>query len=199
MAIKKVGVIGPTDIAQHARLLDKLEDTLRERAAVIGQILAELGYELWVNSETRGIPFEVAKSYKGHNGTKLTVLVSGSGRPWPPAPLGGTEAIADDIRVARNWFMANYEEVSKTDLVIAAGLSAGTFSEFGYIAWNLKLEEDPPSTLKHLVVVREFLRGRILPLELEKPVASILEYVDRVEELRDVLRHLTEENQGVAQ
>ncbi|MDO8633571.1 MAG: hypothetical protein Q8O97_02935 [bacterium] len=209
MPVKKVGVIGPTDLPLLARLImentrptpaeiEQEEARVRGRAALIGRILAELGLELWVNSETRGVPFEVAKSYKENRGPKLVALVAGGREPWPPAPAGGTESFADEVRVERDWFWANYVEVSRTDAVIAAGLSPGTFSEFGYIAWDLRLAEimDTPSSLKHLVVVKEFLQAnrpefpeeRVLSLLLEKPVAPILQYIDKVEELREILQ-----------
>lgn len=211
MPIKKVGVIGPTDLSQLARLLvpklrptktdiERAEARVLRRAALLGRILAEFAVELWVNSETRGVPHEVARSYKEQRGVKLVALVSAGKIPWPPSPRGGTQSFADEVRKKRGWFWANYDEVSRTDVVIMAGVSTGTLSEIGYIGWNLRHQKrmKTPSSLQDLVVVKEFLRPnrldfpkqRVLSPELEIPVSPILQYVKRVEELRRVLPRL---------
>jgi len=63
----KVGVIGPTNIPKLSKLTKKPVVFYLQKAREIGEILAEIGSELWVNSD-KGMAVNIAKAYKKKGG-----------------------------------------------------------------------------------------------------------------------------------
>lgn len=180
----RVGIIGPTNIGQLAQFLGRTQEVLTERAALVGQILAEAGKELWVNADG-GMLYAVAQSYKKHGGKNLVMLLPQKGIPWPIDHAKPYAKIADELRRPQDWFAANLEVVSEPELCVCVGLSAGTMSELSYIRWNVQLLENCKP--KALIAVSELLRGGEVPPEFKGVLAPVLRYVQAVEGLRPVL------------
>ncbi|MDP4007190.1 MAG: hypothetical protein Q8P55_01155 [bacterium] len=179
----RIGVIGPTDMRQLAQFLGRSQEVLAERGALVGQILAGLGEELWVNADG-GMLYAVAQSYKEHGGKKLVMLLPRRGQLWSIEHAKPFAQIADELRRPSSWIAANLEVVSTPELCVCVGLSAGTMSELSYIRWNIELGG---GNLKTLVAVRELLRGGEVPPEYKSVLAPVLRYVQAVEGLREVL------------
>ena len=184
-----VGVIGPTNMSQQAQLCNSSQEVLTERGALVGQILAEAGKELWVNADG-GMLKIVAQSYKQHGGKKLVMILPRRGFPWPIDHAKPYAKIADELRRPKDWFAANLEVVSEPELCVCVGLSAGTMSELSYIRWNIELLEK--GNLKGLIAVRELLRDGELPPEYESVLTPVLRYVETVEKLGLVLEEYQE-------
>lgn len=184
--MKAVGVIGPTDLGKLCFLLEKPLEFVLERAALVGRILAENNCEVLVNADG-GMLSEVAKSYKEHGGRKLIVLVPRRAGPWPIDHTDLHTEIADEVVQLADWFRVNYAVVSRPSLVVCVGLSAGAFSELSYIKWDDQFQK---GNLKKLVVIRELVRQREIPPELAINIASLVEYLDTVEELDQVLKRI---------
>ena len=182
-AITRVGIIGPTKIGQLAQFLGRPQEVLLERGALVGQILAESGMELWVNADG-GMLHVVAKSYKEHGGNNLVMLLPRRGIPWPIGHAKPFAEIADEIVRPPTWIDANLKVVSTPDLCVCVGLSAGTLSELSYIRWNVELGG---GNLRSLIAIRELLRGGEVPPEYKSVLAPVLCYIQAVEGLREIL------------
>jgi len=179
----KIGIIGPTNLRKLSKLTKKPVKFFISQAEKIGKLLAEAGWELWVNSD-KGMAENIARSYKKNNGKKLVILYPGKAEPWPNKHARPYKKYADELRKEPNWFWTNYNVVAIPDLCICVGLSAGTLSELAYIKWNHQLKR---GNLKKLIAIKELLRERKLPLEIEVDVRKILTYINKTEELKHFL------------
>lgn len=180
----KVGIIGPTNIPKLSKLTGKSQNFLLEKAQLVGRILAEENCELWINSD-KGMLVAIGRAYKKSNGKKLVVLYPNKGEPWPKEHAKPYLKNADEIRKEPNWFWSNYNVTALPDLCICVGLSAGTLSELAYIKWNHQLK---CGKLKKLIGIKELLRNGRLPAEIEVDIKDIIQYVEKTEDLRGVLK-----------
>ncbi|MDO8436057.1 MAG: hypothetical protein Q7S82_01555 [bacterium] len=181
----KVGIIGPTNIKKLSKLTKKPTGFFLQKTKEIGNLLAEIGCELWINSD-KGMASRIGNAYKKNGGEKLVVLYPVKGEPWPNAHAKPYIKYADEIRKEPNWFWTNYNVTALPDICICVGLSAGTLSELAYIKWNYKLKR---GNLKKLIAIKELLRGRKIPPEIEVEIKKILVYVDNVRELRQFFKN----------
>lgn len=185
----KIGVIGPTNLEKLSEITRKPTDFYLERAKAMGKILAETDCELWVNSD-KGMIFNTGKSYKENNGKKLVVVYPHKPEPWPQEHTIPYKENADVVKKMSNWFLANYSVVTDPEVCICAGLSAGTLSELAYIKWNCQFKQ---GNLKKLIAVRELLRDRKLPPEIELDVKDVLIYIEKIEDLKEILSRVKNE------
>ena len=79
----------------------------------------------------------------------------------------------------------NYNVVAIPDICICVGLSAGTLSELAYIKWDHQLK---CGNLKRLIAIKELLRNRKLLPEIEVDIKKVLTYINKVEELKQILK-----------
>ena len=126
----------------------------------------------------------IARSYKKNKGKKLVILYPAKGEPWPNKHASPYKKYADRLKKEPNWFWTNYNVVALPDICICVGLSAGTLSELAYIKWDHQLKR---GNLKRLIGIRELLRDRKLPPEIEVDVKKILTYLNKTEELEQFL------------
>ncbi len=190
----KIGIIGPTNLLKISKIIGKPVSFLRSKGAEIGRLAAENNAEIWINSDN-GITMEAADGYKKHGGKKLVMLFSVKDEPWPNQHSVVFTAKADVLRKEKNWFWANYNVVSLPDVCVCAGLSAGTLCELAYIKWDVKLNR---GKLKKLVAIKELLRDRKLPPEIEMDVKKILVYIDKVEDLASFLAKMAKKDKNLA-
>jgi len=181
---KKVGIIGPTNLRKLSRLTRKPVKFFNQKTKEIGQFLASSGCELWINSD-KGMAINIAKFYKNYGGRRLIILYPRKGEPWPKEHARPFKKYGDKLKIEPNWFWTNYNVVSLTDLCICVGLSAGTLSELAYIKWDCKLKR---GKLKRLIAIRELLREKRLPPEIEIDVKNKLFYIDSVDNLKKVIK-----------
>lgn len=180
----KIGIIGPTNIKKLSKITKKPIKFFLERTRKIGEILAKSNVEVWMNSD-KGIAFEISKAYKEFGGKNLVFLTPKIGKPWPKKHTLPYLKFADKLRKENDWFWTNYNVVSLPEVCICAGLSAGTLSELAYVKWNLQLKR---GRLKKLIVIKELLKNKKLPPEIEMDIKKILVYVNRVEEIKKFLK-----------
>lgn len=185
----RIGLIGPTDLGTLAEFIQMPVETIEQKAAQIGKIVAKSGHELWVNIEDKGVLLAAARAYKQRGGRKLVVLSPQRGEPWPLVEGREMKALADEILPTENWFFANYWVVSRVDVVICAGQSPGTLGELKDLTWDTKLDT---GVLRTLVAIKELLRGKKLVPEIEQANKDKLVYIDTVGELPGVLRGISD-------
>lgn len=183
----KIGVIGPTNLQKLSKLTKKPVRFFLGKAEKIGKLLAEAKCELWVNSD-KGMAASIATSYKKNKGKKLVVLYPGKAEPWPNKHARPYKKYADKLKKEPNWFWSNYNVTAIPDFCICVGLSAGTLSELAYIKWNYQLKR---GNLKKLIAIKELLRGKRLPPEIEEDIKEKIIYVNRTEELKKILEELS--------
>lgn len=175
MKTLKIGIIGPTNIQKLSKLTKKPVSFFIKKAREIGKVLAEFNCEVWVNSD-KGMANTIALAYKNSRGRKLVILYPHRPAPWPNKHARPYKNYADKLKKEPNWFWTNYNVVAQPDLCICVGLSAGTLSELAYIKWNYQLKR---GRLKKLIAIRELLRGRKLPSEIEVDIKKILVYINK--------------------
>jgi len=180
----KVGIIGPTNIPKLSKLMKKPISFFLEKARIIGKILAEKDCELWINSD-KGMLAAIGRAYKKFGGKKCVVLYPKKGEPWPKDHTFPYIKFADEIKKEPNWFWSNYNVIAIPDICICVGLGAGVLSELAYIKWNWQLK---CGRLKKLITIKELLREGKLPPEIEFDIKEILEYIEKVEDLKDHLK-----------
>jgi len=178
----KVGIIGPTNIQKLSKLTKKPVRFFLIRAQEIGKILAETPYELWINSD-KGMAFHIARAYKKHKGKKLVILYPGRSEPWSNKHTLIYKKYGDREIKEKNWFWTNYDVVSKPDICVCVGISAGTLSELAYIKWNCQFNQ---GKLKKLIAIKELLREKKLPAEVEVDIKKVLTYVNKVKDLKKI-------------
>jgi len=179
----RIGIIGPTNIKKISKLTKKSAGFFMKKAEEIGKVLAEFNCEVWANGD-KGMVSTVALAYKKKGGRKLIILYPHQPSPWPNKHVRLYKKYADKLKKEKNWFWANYNVVSQPDLCICVGLSSGTLSELAYIKWNHQLKR---GKLKRLIAIKELLRERKLPPEIEVDIRKILIYVNRVKDLKRIL------------
>lgn len=180
----KVGIIGPTNIPKLSKLAGKPKDFFLEKAKLIGKILTEKNYELWINSD-KGMLAAIGRAYKKFGGKKCVVLYPGKGEPWPKDHTKPYIKFADEIKKEPNWFWSNYNVTALPDICICVGLGAGVLSELAYIKWNHQLK---CGNLKKLIVIKELLRNDKLPPEIEFDIKEIVQYIKKTEDLNLILK-----------
>jgi len=179
----RVGLIGPTNIKKLSKLTQKPASFFIEKAKEIGKLLAKFNCEVWINSD-KGMANTVALAYKESNGRKLIVLYPHRPLPWPNKHARPYKNYADKLKKEPNWFWTNYNVVAQPDLCVCLGLSAGTLSELAYIKWNYQLKR---GKLEGRIAIKELLRERKLPPEIEVDIKKILIYINKVGELERIL------------
>lgn len=179
----KIGIIGPTNIQKLSRLTKRPVSFYLQKTKEIGKLLSEINCELWINSD-KGVAINIAKSYKKNKGKKLVILYPGKGEPWPNKHARPYIKYADELRKEPDWFWTNYNVTAIPDICICTGLSAGTLSELAYIKWNYQLKR---GNLKKIIVIKELLRGKKLPPEIEVDIKKILIYINKAKELKQIL------------
>lgn len=182
----KVGVIGPSNVVKLQKILGKPVEELTERAQAVGRILAQASCELWVNADG-GMLLAAYKEYLDFQGPNLVMLYPQLAEPWPNEHTQEFLRYARETRRELDWFWCNYNVIHLTDLCICVGLSNGTLGELADIGFDVRFKM---SGLKHLIGLRELLREGRFPFEIEIEVASILTYLETVEELEGFLQSL---------
>lgn len=184
----KIGLIGPTNLKKLSKLTKKPVSFFIRKAKEVGDLLAEFDCEVSANGD-KGMVSNVALNYKKKGGKKLTILYPHQPSPWPNKHVRLYKKYADKLKKESSWFWANYNVVTEQDLCICVGLSSGTLSELAYIKWNHQLN---CGKLKRLIAIKELLRGRKLPPEIEVDIKKILIYVNKVKDLKGVLTKYSE-------
>lgn len=181
--MKKIGIIGPTNILKLSKLTKKPTEFFLNKAKIVGKILAEKNYEIWLNSD-KGMLAAIGRSYKKFGGKKCVVLYPEKGEPWPKDHAIPYVKFADKIKKEKNWFWTNYNVVTIPEICICVGLGAGVLSELAYIKWNCQLKR---GNLKKLIVIKELIRNGKLPPEIEFDVKEIVEYIEKTEDLKNLI------------
>lgn len=181
--MKKVGIIGPTNISKLSKVTRKPKDFFLKRAQIIGQIIAENNCELLINSD-QGMLVAIGRAYRNAGGKKCIVLYPNKGEPWPKEHAEPYVKYAHELRKEKNWFWSNYNVTALPDICVYVGHSAGGLSELAYIKWNRQLK---CGNLKKLIVIKELVRDGKLPLEIEADIKDIVQYVNKAEDLKNAL------------
>lgn len=182
----KIGIIGPTNILKLSKLTKKPASFFINKANEIGKLLAGFDCEVWVNSD-KGMANIISMAYKKNGGKKLVILYPHRPLPWPNKHARPYKKYADKLKKELNWFWTNYNVIAQPDLCLCVGVSSGTLSELAYIKWNCQLKR---GKLKRLIAIRELLRERKLPPEIEVDIKRILTYGNKTRDLKRILEKI---------
>jgi len=176
----KVSIIGSGDITKISRFTSLNEEQVKELIRKIGALLAKKGVEL-VILPSRGIPYEVAKVYKEHNGKKVIGLVPKSDTRYGIEHIKQYLNIADEQIDIGNWYTLNGEIAASGDLCICVGLSPGVMTEISMLKYHYKY-----LNCETRLIIFENTISEKLSKEVEEDLKNIY-YIKTTDELEKLL------------
>lgn len=178
----KVSLIGPTNMKKFSKIIGRTMSEIEQIAKKTGKIIAQNKATLTVVFNYAGMLKLAGDSYKKNDGM-LEMLYTENDSDWD------TDIYMDclkeaDIKIKKDsWHDMLLSLVTDVDVVICAGLSAGTFAELGYMKWNY---QDKKGKVKALIGIKEFLKDGKFPPEFEDMEKIIV--VTSVADLDNVLK-----------
>ena len=172
---KRVGVVGPTNVALMEEKAGLPSGTLEAVAAEIGGFLAEQSLGM-VCVPVKGVPLWALEGYKRAGGKDALAL-------WPrPSNLAetsqaqtlGSPELADRVRDDLTWGEEPFELARVSDCLVALGLSCGTMIEMVATKW---IKNTP------VLAVRSLMTG--IPAEIA--VELDLRFCDTVDSLKGII------------
>jgi hypothetical protein len=158
----KVSLIGPSNIEKLSQIIGKSPDRIKNISAEMGRTLAKNGCQLVVVFDYVGILQLVGGPFKS-NGGKLEMLYTENDYDWYTDIYTKYLKEADIKTKKDSWHDLLLSLIKDSDLVICAGLSAGVFTEMGYMKWNF---QERKGNVKALIGIKELLPGGKMPKEL---------------------------------
>lgn len=177
--MKKIAVIGPSDIDRVASAAGIDPEKIHAAAAEAGRLLALAGHELVVCPD-RGVAVIAARAYReaGGRGLHGLIPVSGDSAQSAGSRVEANSALCDSADRSLTWYEQHSRIVRATDAMICVGLSCGTVCEIAWTKWTKRI---PVYVLKGLCSA--------VPPEIE--AETDIRYVDSVGEAVAALERLS--------
>jgi hypothetical protein len=175
----RISIIGAGDISKISRHSSLSEVQVKKLIKDIGIFLAKKQVEL-VILPSRGIPYEVAKIYKQHNGKKVIGLIPRSDTRYGIGHIKEYLSIADEQIDIGNWYTLNGEIVAYGDVCICVGYSPGVATEIGMLKYHYKYLKSKTK----LVIFKNTISQK-LPKEVEEDLPKIY-YISTIKELQEI-------------
>ena len=188
----KIAILGPGDyslIERHSKLSKK---DIEEFIQKLGRFLAENDFEI-VIAVDRGIPYEVAKVYKKHNGKKVYGVNPQSHEKYDKveAIKPFLDVIDEEIKVA-SWYHLNGEIASFSDVAVVFGLSCGTMADIVFLYFHYKYLKSDTKLIMYLPSMSSKLHPEIE--ECLSVKGKKFNYVNSIEELEKKLLEFKNKN-----
>ena len=184
----RVVLLGPGDISKIWRYTKATEEEVEEVIGDFGKFLAENDFEVLL-VPSRGIHYEIAKTYKENGGKKVVGVVPRGDKRYGIDHIEKYLPVADEV-VTRiesvsgdeiNWYELNGEIASMGDAAVCFGVSSGAMIDMAMLYYHYKyLGSKTP-----LLVYSRFV-GENIPKVVEDDL-EYLEYVDNLEDLKTQL------------
>jgi len=210
----RISLIGAGDVDYHYFELLKLDRSVfYEEIKEIAKTLADKSIEI-VLVPDRGLPFEIAKLYKGFGGKKAIGTVPLSDKDFGIAHLMQykdamirSKKIFSEIINTDNWYKQDLTGCLFADAILFLGLSTGSLGDLAYAFYLYKLfngdkpgvqskrEKIHPSIIAGknmpftVFVYKPFIKEK-LPYELEeyiKKYNGVIKYLNNIKELKSSL------------
>ncbi|MEK6820322.1 MAG: hypothetical protein AABX71_01300 [Nanoarchaeota archaeon] len=185
----KLAILGPGNyslISKHTKLSEK---DVKEFIEKFGKYLAEKGFEIIIAVD-RGIPYEVAKVYKKHNGKKVYGVNPQSHEKYDKqeAIKPYMEVVDEEIKVA-SWYHLNGEIASFSDVAVVFGLSCGTMADIVFLYFHYKYLGSETKLIMYL----PSMSGKLHP-EVEESLSvkgKKFSYASSFDELKEELEKIS--------
>lgn len=181
----KVAILGPGNIELISKYTDLSEEDIKKFIHDFGKFLAENDFEI-VIAVDRGIPYEVAKVYKTHDGKKVYGVNPQSHEKYDKQeqikPF--MDVVDEEIKVS-SWYHLNGEIASFSDIAVAFGLSCGTMADIVFLYFHYKYLKSETKLLMYL----PSMSGKLHP-EIEESLSvkgKKFDYVGSIGELKKKL------------
>jgi len=158
----KVSLIGPSNVEKLSQIIGKSTNQIESIATDIGHALAKNNCQLVVIFDYVGMLQLVGNPFKERGG-KLEMLYTKNDYDWYTDIYMKYLKDADVKTKKDSWHDLLLSLIKDSDLVICAGLSAGVFTEMGYMKWNF---QERKGNVKALIGIKELLPGGKMPKEL---------------------------------
>ena len=178
----RVSILGPTNMEKFMELTGLSPIAVEKKAEAIGKAIAMAGHELVCVFNYSGMVKLVGDAYKRAGG-KLHMLVATSDADWDVDLYEHHIAEADVVEECGTWNDVLLRLVSKSDIVVCAGMSSGVLVELGYIKWNL---QDSRGGVQEVIGVSDLLREGVIVPEIALGLERVLVYAES-DDLQDVL------------
>ncbi len=158
----KISLLGPTNMEKFSKIVGLSLKEIETKAKRIGMDIAKNNLQLVVVFNYSGMLKLIGDSYR-KNGGKLEMLYTENDYDWDTEIYMKHLKEADIKTKKESWHHMLLSLVKDSDIVICAGLSAGVFSELGYMKWNY---QENKGKVKALIGIKEFLRNEEFPPEV---------------------------------
>lgn len=192
-----VTLLGPGDISKIWRYTNAAENEVRETIDKFGKFLAVENFEVAL-VPSRGIHYEIAKTYKENGGTKVWGIVPKGDQRYGTKHIEDYLPIADEIITKIDavgnrdidWYDLNGEIASFGDAAVCFGVSAGSMLDMAMSHYHYKYL----GSKKPLFVFRPFVEPNI-PKVIEDDLKYLV-YAANLEDLKAKLMNYREANLG---
>jgi hypothetical protein len=165
-----VSLLGPSNMTKFSEIIGKQPKEIEAVAREIGRTLAEKQCRLVVVFNYIGILRLIGEEFKKHGG-RLEMLYTENDYDWY-TDLYMKHLSEADINVKKDsWHDLLLSLVTDSDIVLCAGISAGVYTELGYMKWN---NQEKKGRVRKLIGIKEFLRGGEFPPEISWDMEKII-------------------------
>jgi hypothetical protein len=175
----KVSILGVGDVSKISRHSDVPASELKVLIDSLGKFLADNGYEIVIIPD-RGVPLEVAKSYKKHNGKCVHGFVPKKDKRFGIEHIKPNLSILDKEIVVASWYDANGEIAAAGDVCIAIGLSPGIIAEVALLKYHYRYKGSKTKLIWFLNTI-----SSKIPPEIAEEIP--ITYVNNLADLAEIL------------
>lgn len=178
----KVTILGAGDISKIHRYSKLSELEVKTLIEDLGKFLAQKKVDL-VIVPARGIPYEVAKVYKANNGPKVIGVIPREDKEYGIMHIQEYMHISDEEINIGNWYDLNGKIASLSDYAICIGISGGAICDISMLKYHYKYK----GSKTKLIIFKNTLSKK-LPKEIEEDLGDNLKYINKVSQLKRILK-----------
>lgn len=172
----KISIIGPTNIEALSLHIGKSVSDIEKIGKEVGKSLVGIADELFVVFNYVGMLKVVGDAYKNAGG-ELTMLYTENNYDWATEDYMKFLPAGDKLLKKPSWHDMLLDLVTKTDVVICVGISAGVLAELAYMKWNW----GELKGAKKLIGIKELLNDEIFPVEVVNDTGDFAKVVSCAE------------------
>lgn len=181
----KVSLLGPANLDKFSHIMNMSIGEIEVISKQIGKTLAENRCELGVVFNYSGMIKLVGDAYRQNSG-KLEMLYTENDSDWF-TDIYMKHLENADIKTKKNsWHEMLLSLTSDSDIVLCAGLCAGTLAELAYMKWNY---QENKGKVKAIIGIKELLRNHEFPPEISFDMKKII-FICSVKDLDAVLKKI---------
>ncbi|MBD3354886.1 hypothetical protein GF361_02785 [Candidatus Woesearchaeota archaeon] len=178
----RVSIVGVGDITKLERFAGMNSEDVQRLIKNVSKLLVEKDAEVVIIPD-RGIPVEIAKTYKELGGKKILGVVPVNDIKYGIKHIEENLDMLDEKIEVNSWYDADGEIAAAGDYCICVGMSAGVMRDISVLKYHYKYLESETK----LIVFENTMSGKIAP-EIEEAFRDKLFYINSFDELKTLLK-----------